>query len=229
LSQSPVSILPPVGLRRLVSNTDSEREYLEIGAAVASMLGHLGMLDEGARLLDVGCGCGRVAQHLLDSPLTEYVGFDRNPDLIAWAAAEIGARDRRFRFEHLPIVSPYDEVDGHAGEIAAAEVAFPAASGSLTAVLFSSVFTHLPVEVCRHYLAEAARVLAPRGRILSSWFVVEEGEADSYGLAYYYPRPLLESLFAAAGLEGRSLLDRPADRVDPRERAAQEFFLLEKP
>jgi len=219
-------LLPPVALRRLVSNTDSEAEYLAIGSAVASMLAQLDMIPAGARMLDVGCGCGRVAQHLLDSEIGAYVGFDRNPELVAWAVQSISSRDGRFEFLYLPVSSPYDEVDGHRGTIAANELEFPAESGSVDSVLLSSVFTHLPLADCRRYLAESRRVLRPGGHVLASWFVIEQGEPDSYGLAYYYPRAALEDLFADNGFTARSLLNEADRERDVRVRSAQEFFLL---
>ena len=107
--------LPSEEYMRLVSGAgpdDLEAHFEWVGGVLAAMLKNAEMLEPGSRLLDIGCGCGRVARHLLDAPLAEYAGFDRHPGMIEWAQANIGARDDRFRFQHVDVVSVYKEVDG---------------------------------------------------------------------------------------------------------------------
>ena len=120
--------LPSEEYMRLVSggrSDDLEAHFEWVGGVLAAMLKNAEMLEPGSRLLDIGCGCGRVARHLLDAPLAGYAGFDRHPGMIEWAQAHIGARDDRFRFQHVDVVSVYKEVDGQTGVVPAAEFVFP--------------------------------------------------------------------------------------------------------
>ena len=128
------------------------------------------MLGPAARLLDIGCGCGRVARYLLDSPIAAYAGFDRHPGMIEWAQSAIGSRDDRFTFRYVDVQSGYEELDGRSGSIPADEFVFPYADGAFTCALAASVFTHVDFLVTSHYLRETARVLAPGGTVLASYF-----------------------------------------------------------
>ena len=50
---------------------------------------------------------------------------------------------------------------------------FPYDDGSFDLVIATSVFTHLLDPAAERYLSETARVLAPGGRMLSTWFVLD--------------------------------------------------------
>jgi SAM-dependent methyltransferase len=128
------------------------------------------MLEPRARLLDIGCGCGRVARHLLGSPIAAYAGFDRHQGMIEWAQAHIGARDDRFRFQHVDVQSGYEERDSNVGTVSAAQFIFPYEDGAFTGALAGSVFTHIDFAATSQYLSETARVLAPGSRVLADYF-----------------------------------------------------------
>jgi len=49
---------------------------------------------------------------------------------------------------------------------------FPYAENSFDLVIATSVFTHLLPDAAERYLAEAARVLTPGGRLFTTWFLV---------------------------------------------------------
>jgi cyclopropane fatty-acyl-phospholipid synthase-like methyltransferase len=143
--------LPPAEYMKLVCGDvpDVEEAFEDVGRRLAQRLAKLEMLEPGARLLDIGCGCGRVARRLLDSPIALYTGFDRHRGMIEWAQSYIGGPDDRFRF---------------------AQVTFPYDDGTFTGALAASVFTHIDFAATNHYLSETARILAPGGRALASFF-----------------------------------------------------------
>ena len=70
---------------------DLEDRFTEIGLDMADRLRRQGMLGPDVRLLDIGCGCGRVARCLIGQPLASYVGFDRHPGMFSWCTENITA------------------------------------------------------------------------------------------------------------------------------------------
>lgn len=222
---APALPLPSTEHMRLVCG---EREDLAahfdwVGALLAAALRNASMLEPGSRLLDIGCGCGRVARHLVDSPIEEYVGFDRHQGMVEWAQAEIAGRDRRFRFEHVDVVSGYEEVDGQAGAVPAAEFTFPWADGAFTGALAASVFTHMDFDGTSRYLSETARVLSPGGRVGATVFLDEEtGAMHGSGWNFVMREDDLRDAIAGAGLD--------VLRFDPPQGSGRHsWLLLEKP
>jgi ubiquinone/menaquinone biosynthesis C-methylase UbiE len=167
--------LPPAEYMRLVcGDKPNLREHFEsVGRQIARALSDHGMLGPGARLLDIGCGCGRVARHLLDSPVGAYAGFDRHPGMIEWARSNIGGRDDRFQFQLVDVQSGYEELDNNVGTVSPEQFVFPYDDGEFTGALAASVFTHIDLPATSRYLSETARVLAPGGRVAASFFLDE--------------------------------------------------------
>jgi SAM-dependent methyltransferase len=129
-------------------------------------------LTAGERVLDIGCGIGRMARpltRLLDGD-GSYDGFDVNAEGIAWCRANYGAHPR-FRFVAVDL---FNRRYNPGGARSATDVAFPYGDGAFDLAIATSVFTHLLADEADHYLAEAARTLAPGGRLLSTWFLLDE-------------------------------------------------------
>ena len=121
------------------------------------------MIGPGVRFLDVGCGCGRVARFLLDEPLAEYVGFDRNPSMIHWCNEYLAPIDSRFTFESFSIRTPYESLDGIGGDVTAEQFVFPYADDRFDCILLASAFTDMALGEIDHYLRELWRVLSAGG------------------------------------------------------------------
>jgi len=115
-------------------------------------------IPAGARVLDVGCGNGRLAL-LLDQerPGTAYVGVDAVPELIEVARAQAGQLDISTDFHMLDISRP-DWSDPFRGV-------------SFDYIVTLAVLHHIPSFRLRaRALREMAELLAPRGRVLlSTW------------------------------------------------------------
>lgn len=126
------------------------------------------------RVLDVGCGIGRMARPLaryLDPAAGRYEGFDVDRRGIGWCRRRYARRHPNFRFEVADLFNRRYHPRGTHG---AAEYRFPYEDGSFDLVIATSVFTHLLEEEADHYLAEAARVLAAGGRVLATFFLLDE-------------------------------------------------------
>ena len=141
----------------------------------------LGDLRPDDRVLDVGCGIGRMAVPLTDylSPRGEYRGFDVVRRGIRWCRTRISRDFRNFHFQHVDV---YNKTYNPRGMLRARDFHFPFESACFDFVLATSVFTHMLPADMAHYFAEVSRVLRPGGRCLLTFFLVnEESEAAIRG------------------------------------------------
>lgn len=147
-------------------------DFRATGRHLADLVAELGALAPDSRVLDIGCGIGRVAFALTDllGPTGRYEGFDVVKGGVAWCRRHIASRHPNFRFTWAPI---YNREYNRRG-IPALDYRFPYPDGSFDLAFATSVFTHLTVAETAHYLVEAARVLRPGGRLVASFFLVDE-------------------------------------------------------
>lgn len=145
-------------------------DYVAVGDEFLGHFRALGKLEPHHRVLDAGCGIGRMAR-----PLTafldergSYEGFDVDAAGVAWCARHVTPRFPRFRFTRVDV---RNDRYNPKGRVLPSELRFPYADASFDFVFLTSVFTHmLPADVDR-YVAESGRVLAPGGRLFSTWFL----------------------------------------------------------
>jgi SAM-dependent methyltransferase len=148
-------------------------DFNQVGEEYLRYFVELGGLRPHERVLDVGCGIGRMAV-----PLTRYLdnrgsyeGIDVFPKGIAWCQENITPRYPNFRFRVADIKN---KEYNPGGRFAASEYEFPYAEASFDFVLLTSVFTHLLPDEVENYLSEIERVLAPGGRCFASFFLLNE-------------------------------------------------------
>jgi SAM-dependent methyltransferase len=162
-------------LEEFVPPTDiffAREDYAEVARTLFETLVEVSGLQPGERVLDVGCGAGRVAAPLVDhlGPGGSYEGFDRNSARIDWCNERIAPLHPGFRFQVIEAFnSPRQK-----GTVSADEVTFPYPDSEFDLVFLFSVFTHMLPEGVERYLAEIARVLKPGGRTVITWFLLNE-------------------------------------------------------
>jgi ubiquinone/menaquinone biosynthesis C-methylase UbiE len=151
--------------------------FEEIGEEFLRHFIELGNLKPDERVLDLGCGIGRMAV-----PLTSYLGdrgsyegFDVYPKGISWCQENITSRYPNFRFRVADI---RNKEYNPGGRFAASEYELPYNEASFDFVFLTSVFTHLLPNEVDNYLSEIRRVLAPGGRCLATFFLLNEESLD---------------------------------------------------
>lgn len=146
-------------------------DFAEVGRRYVEHLVELAGLQQSDDVLDIGCGSGRMAIPLLDflGPAGSYRGFDIVPEWIGWCTDNITASNPHFRFTVADIRNRKYNPDG---TVEASAYRFPYDSDSFAVAFATSVFTHLMPADVDNYLAEAARVLEPGGRLLATFFLL---------------------------------------------------------
>ena len=144
--------------------------FTEIGQEFKKHFIDFGMKPD-HRVLDVGCGFGRIAIPLTDYLTSKgsYVGFDIVPSGIEWCQKNITPQYSNFMFRHAPV---FNRHYNPTGSIAARDYKFPLPSASLNFVFLTSVFTHMVPADVSNYMEEIARVLRPGGRCLITFFLL---------------------------------------------------------
>jgi SAM-dependent methyltransferase len=148
-------------------------DFVDTGDEFLAHFIELGGLQPGECVLDVGCGIGRMARPLTTYLVApgSYAGFDINADGIAWCRRRYRAHGH-FTFA---VADLYNRRYNPAGTQSADAFDFPYADASFDFALATSVFTHLLEGEAERYLGEAARTLAPGGRLFATWFLLDAG------------------------------------------------------
>jgi len=164
--------LPPLRLRKDVGLGD----FRSIGAASRRLLIRHGLQPDD-RVLDVGCGVGRVAIPLTGtlSPRGSYEGFDVNRSWIRWCQRNITRAHPRFRFKAVSVANTHY---GRGG-VDPSRFRFPYEDESFDFVFAMSLFTHMNAAGVHQYLREAHRVLRPGGTLVASFFFAGDDVADA--------------------------------------------------
>ena len=201
--------VPPPRLRVEVAGTPGLEWFLESGRHQAGLIRSAAErngapLEATGRMLDFGCGCGRVLRHWagLDGP--DIHGSDYNERLVGWCAA------------NLPFVT---------ASVNQLEPPLRYEDGQFGLVYAISVFTHLSHDLERAWIAELSRIVAPVGLLLLTTHgdsYADRLEADE--------RPLYDSgepVVRWPGVAGSNLSTTFHPESYIRERLAPELELLE--
>ena len=162
------SLLPPEQLQTLIGGG-----FENVGKEFFDYFLSLGELKPDETMLDVGCGCGRMALPLTTFLSKEglYCGFDIVKESIIWCQQNISKCHSNFHFTHADI---YHQFYNKKGKIAADRYIFPYPDNKFDFVILTSVFTHLVPNDMEHYFSEISRTLKQNGRCLITFFLLNE-------------------------------------------------------
>ncbi|MFZ0883759.1 MAG: class I SAM-dependent methyltransferase [Candidatus Acidiferrales bacterium] len=161
-------LLPPKWLQSVGS--PDLKNFSEVGEEFLQYFVNFGRLLSDQRVLDVGCGTGRMAL-----PLTKYLksgsyeGMDIDRASIEWCQKTYTTRYPNFRFHFSDI---YNKMYNASGKYRASDYEFPFESSSFDFVFLTSVFTHMLPKDLEYYFSEVVRVLKRDGRCLITYFLL---------------------------------------------------------
>jgi SAM-dependent methyltransferase len=155
--------LPPSELRVWVGPFADADLFRESGKETVRSIISLCGLKSDAHVLEIGCGCGRVAIALAPhlSGKGRYDGFDVAAPLINWCREELEPRLPQFHFHLADDVFAGDH--NPTGRKNANTVDFPYANDTFDLAILCSVLTHMLPDAIENYLRQTARVLVPGG------------------------------------------------------------------
>jgi SAM-dependent methyltransferase len=171
---------PPAALRLRVHGDEILLNFIRNGQVIAGNVSRALPSDlvlvTDSRILDFGCGCGRVISLLKRLVPGQYFGTDIDRETIDWCATSMGDLGT---FEVNGFWPPSRYPD------------------SFFDLIFSiSIFTHLPEDMQSAWLEELARIMKPGGctilTVQGSWLFprdhlspIEAGKFDDSGFYYY--------------------------------------------
>jgi SAM-dependent methyltransferase len=164
-------------LSDVVGGGDPELVALEVVAAIEKYAD----LKSSDSILDVGCGCGRIAAALTQyiDPKSHYTGIDIVPGLIDFARNFITPKYPHFQFLLLnESNSTYDSWRQEGRETGIAKLTEAVSAQSIDLAISVSLFTHLDFAPALAMLASIHQVLKNDGRVFMTVFVLDAGAVD---------------------------------------------------
>lgn len=150
------------------SGSANVANYRDVGKTFANKFASF--LKPNTKVLEIGCGCARIAQALPDDII--YEGFDIFEDAIEFCNT-INRPNYTFKWVNL-----YNTHFNKGGKIEAQDFIFPYENNTFDFIFLTSVFTHVMPEVVEHYLSEIQRVLKPGGDCVFTCYLLKDGNRD---------------------------------------------------
>lgn len=212
--------LPPPQHRQGGRHFKDDAAFVAAGRRDARRLQETFGVTTETRVLDIGCGAGRLAIGLLAQvgEMRSYTGVDVAWRSVDWCRRHITDEHAGMRFVHVDVANPrYNPGGRKLGD----DFRLPLPDGSADVIHLYSVFSHMEPDDVRVYLREFARLLAGAGGVFLTAFVEDGVEPvavnpEGYGPLRWsgelhcvrYDRGFFARLVDEAGLR--------VDRVDHR-------------
>ena len=204
------SVLPAKHLRFGGAEFKDDAFFVASGKSEAGRLVNKCAVTSSSRVLDVGCGMGRLPigiLSLMENP-PRYFGVDVDFASVDWCRRHVGHGRANFRFDHINVLNErYNPKGTHLGK----DFRLPYEDCSLDLIYLYSVFSHMMPEDVQAYLREFRRLLVPTGQVFLTAFVEEKvpdvmENPSNYRMKWggalhcvRYEKGFFESLIAACG------------------------------
>ena len=200
-------VLPPSKYRMGGKHFKNDAAFIKTATRDVKRLEKHAGLSKESRLLDWGCGAGRLAVGVREQlgRVADYHGIDVQPELIDWANANLAGPG--FRFTCVDVSNERYNPDGTPERTLATD------PGTVDVFYAYSVFSHMNDEDTAAYLRLIGEALSPSGKALVTCFVEEDVPAweenpEGYGPLEWkgrlhctrFARWHFEDLVNAAGL-----------------------------
>ena len=132
------------------------------------------MLKRNHKVLEVGCGAGRIANGLLHylNQEGEYLGIDVDPEIINWCNNFITTRNSNFKFKQVSVVNNYYyEKDNN--KVNSYDFDF-LGKQEFDCAIAVATFNHLRMEDAQQYLQEISKRLKPKGIAYLTFFIIDQ-------------------------------------------------------
>ena len=204
-------VLPAKHLRSCGRKFRDDEHFLASAQAEAERLVERSGLTASSRVLDVGCGVGRLAIGVIGriGAIRAYRGVDIDKEAIRWCQCHITLEHPAFQFFHVNVKHPRYNPRGKEIDT---RLVLPFNDGEFDVVYLYSVFSHMLPRGIRAYLTEFQRLLSPSGKVFLTAFVEDDVPKVAVNPAGYrkmkwvgplhcvrYEKGFFESLLAASG------------------------------
>jgi len=168
-------VLAPKALRFCGEEFQDDAYYVKSARLEAQRLAQHCGLGTASRVLDVGCGTGRLAIGILAEvgEVAAYHGLDVHRPSIEWCNRHVQNRHPTFRFIHIDLQNQRYNPGGRSD----AGVRLPLPDASVDVINLYSVFSHLTYGDVVSYLRELRRVITTTGHMFLTAFI-EDGVAN---------------------------------------------------
>ena len=165
--------LPSKYLRFCGNEFQNDAYYLASAQEEANRLVEYCGLTLNTRVLDVGCGTGRLPIGILDrvGETQAYRGVDVGRRSIYWCQRYLQRQHPTFQFLHLDLYHPHYNPNGIPLD---SRFRFPFNNEAFHIIYLYSVFSHMSQEEVRFYLKEFQRMLSPNGMVFLTAFIEED-------------------------------------------------------
>ncbi len=166
--------LPPAQMRQCTAEFRDDAYFVASAEReVRKLVEHCGLISE-SRILEIGCGSGRLPVGLIstDQSIERYVGIDVDVEAVRWCERWIASEHSTFQFVHIDV---HNERYNPKGAIRLDDrFRFEVADQNCDIIYLYSVFTHMEIDDVKVYLREFKRILAPDGRIFLTAYLEDE-------------------------------------------------------
>lgn len=165
-------ILPAKHLRFCGSKFNDNEFFFSSAISEANRLIDYFKLNINTRVLDVGCGVGRLPIGILNriGEIKNYYGIDVSARAIEWCQRFINRLHPTFQFKHIDVENLRYNPQGKKIDN---KYSLPFNDKEFDIIYLYSVFSHMSIDDIKLYLMEFRRLLAPSGKVFLTAFIEE--------------------------------------------------------